>query len=158
MNPGTGAYTLDQGGSICVRAVADYYYRFKNWSGDAAGNDNPTLVTLDRDKTVKANFQRNIYPPANAAGTKVLNRTLSKAEYINVLTWEAEFNNSDLNIVEYKIYQIDGSARTEIGTVAATAELKFMHRNVGKDAQYTYEIVAVNDEPREGEPASVTVR
>jgi len=43
-------------------------------------------------------------------------------------------------------------------TRAATAKLKFMHRNVEKDTQYTYEIVAVNDDLREGDPASVTVR
>jgi hypothetical protein len=63
-----------------------------------------------------------------------------------------------LNIANYKIYRIDVNARTVIGTVAATAELKFLHRPVGKDASYTYEIVAVTNEPREGEGAAVTVR
>jgi hypothetical protein len=155
--PTPGAYTYDKGTSVSIRAVADARYQLKNWSGDASGNTNPVTITMDSDKTVKANFQRIINAPANAAGQKVLNRTLSQAEYINVLTWEANSNNSDLNIVSYKIYRIDGGTRTEIGTVAATAELKFMERKVGKDTQYTYEIVAVNNEPREGDAASVTI-
>jgi hypothetical protein len=157
-SPSPGAYTLDQGRSLCVAAVADFRYRFKNWSGDAAGDANPVTVMMNGDKTVKANFQRIIYPPANAVGTKVLNRTLSKAEYINILTWAANSENTGLNITNYKIYRIDGNARAEIGMVAATADLKFLHHPVGKDASYTYEIVAVTNEPREGEAASVTVR
>jgi hypothetical protein len=156
-NPTPGTYTYDRGSSVSVTAVADNRYRLKNWSGDASGSSNPVTVTLDSNKTVKANFQRIIYPPANVVGQKVLNRSLGQAEYINVITWEANSNNSDLNIVNYKIYQIDGSTRTEVGTVAATAELKFMQRKVGKDTQYTFEIVAVNSEPREGDAASVII-
>jgi hypothetical protein len=156
-NPTPGTYTYDRGSSVSVTAVADNRYRLKNWSGDASGSSNPVTVTLDSNKTVKANFQRIIYPPANVVGQKVLNRSLGQAEYINVITWEANSNNSDLNIVNYKIYQIDGSTRTEVSTVAATAELKFMQRKVGKDTQYTFEIVAVNSEPREGDAASVII-
>jgi hypothetical protein len=115
-------------------------------------------ITLDRDMTVKANFQRIIYPPANAVAQKILNRTLSQAEYINVITWEANSNNSDLNIESYTIYQINGSSRAVIDNVPAGAVLKFMHRKVGKGTPYTYEIVAVNNEPREGDPASVIVQ
>ncbi len=157
-NPTPGAYTYDKGSSVSIQAVADARYQLKNWSGDASGSANPLAMTMDGDKTIKANFQRIINAPVNAAGQKVFNRTLSQAEYINILTWEANANNSDLNIVNYKIYRLDGGARTEIGTVAATAELKFLHRKVGKNTPTTYEIVAVNSEPREGDAASVTIR
>jgi len=157
-SPSPGAYTYDRGTSVIVTAVADSRYRLKNWSGDASGSANPVTVTLTGDKTVKANFERIIYSPTNVVGEKVLNRTLGQAERINVLTWAANANNSDLTIVSYKIYRVNGSTRTEVGAVAAGAELKFLVRKAGKDTQYTYEIVAVNNEPREGDAASVTFR
>ena len=94
----------------------------------------------------------------NASAQKIMNRTLSQAEYINILTWEANPANSDLNIASYTIYLINGSSRTAIGNVPVGAELKFMHRKAGKDTTRVYEIVAVNNEPREGDPATVTVR
>jgi len=157
-SPRPGTYTYGKGTSVDIRAVADDRYRLDSWSGDASGDANPVTITLDRDMMVKANFHRIINPPLNASAQKVLNRTLSQAEYINVLTWEANPANSDLNIVSYTIYHTNGGSRMLIGNVPVGAELKFMHRKVSKDSTYVYEIVAVNNEPREGDPATVTVR
>jgi hypothetical protein len=157
-SPSPGTYTYGKGTGLDIRAVANDRYRLDSWSGDASGDANPLTVTLDRDMTIKANFHRIINPPLNAGAQKVLNRTLAQAQYINIITWAANPANSDLNIVSYTIYQTNGGSRMLIGNVPIGAELKFMHRNVSKDSTCVYEIVAVNNEPREGDPASVTVR
>lgn len=67
-NPGPGAYTLKQGRGVCVTAVPNDRYRFKNWSGDASGDANPTTVTMAGNKTVTANFVRQ-YTLTIAAGS-----------------------------------------------------------------------------------------
>ena len=41
---------------VTLTAVANEDYAFSNWSGDAAGNANPLIVTMDADKTITANF------------------------------------------------------------------------------------------------------
>jgi len=96
-------------------------------------------------------------PPLNFKGEKVLNRSLSQEEYINVLPWEANPNNESLNIVKYRIYRvIDGEDYLLDELNASTFE--YWHRNVWKGKRYTYYIVAVNDADQESIPAYITVQ
>jgi len=157
ITPAPGTYNYNYGTAKVVRVTAwpDTQYELANWSGDASGMQNPIDITVNRGKTVKANFQRIVYAPMNAGGQKVMNRSLSQAEYINVLTFASNPNN--VNIQSYKIYQVENGQRTEVGSVDA-ATFKYWHRGVQKDKAYSYEIVAVNSEPREGHPATVVVR
>lgn len=97
---------------------------------------------------------RNIYVPFYFSGEKKLNRSLSQAEYINVLDWFA--NPSNENIVKYRIYQIEGDSKILLVELDADTS-EYWHRNVEKDKQYTYAVCAVNDEDREGEYAYVEV-
>jgi len=156
-SPGPGVYSHKHGRSVCLTALADDRYEFTNWTGDASGTSASIVVILDGDKSIKANFRRMIYAPTNASGRKILNRTLGKAEYINTLAWAANPENGDLNVEEYRIYQLDGTSRTLLGTVAASAELTFAHRDRTKGVQTTYEITAVTADGREGDAASVTI-
>ena len=112
---------------------------------------------MDSDKTIEANFIKIIYPPSNASGQKVLNRSLSQAEYINVLTWSANPNNQDLNITKYRIYLVNGTTQTLLVELSANT-FQYWHRGLEKDSTYKYAILAVTDDNREGDPAYLIIQ
>jgi regulation of enolase protein 1 (concanavalin A-like superfamily) len=41
---------------VAITANPSVFYAFSSWSGDVTGTDNPTSVTMNRDKTITANF------------------------------------------------------------------------------------------------------
>ena len=100
-------------------------------------------------------FQKIIYPPLNAMARKILVRSLTQAQYINVISFEANPGNAD--IVGYKICLIDGQQKTAVASLDAKT-FKYWHRGVDKTREYTYSIVALNSEGREGDAAIVVVR
>jgi hypothetical protein len=100
-------------------------------------------------------FTRLVYAPLNFDGEKVLNRSLSQAEYINVLTWRA--HPSNVNVVKYELYQVEGRDRTLVANLSADT-LQYWHRRVEKDKEYTYALIAVNNTGRESDAVSVTVK
>lgn len=53
--------TFDYGTTITVKAVPDKGYIFKFWTGDTSGTLNPTTITLDRTKTIGAEFVKGEY-------------------------------------------------------------------------------------------------
>lgn len=92
--------------------------------------------------------------PLGFSGTKVLNRSLSQAEYINVLTWQPNPDNQD--IVKYRIFQRVGNSLQVLAEVNA-GENEYRHRNVQKTKAYDYCIVAVNDLDIEGTSSCITI-
>ncbi len=54
--PSPGSYMYDSGTDITVKAIPDLGYKFSHWSGDASGTDNQVTITMDRDKSITANF------------------------------------------------------------------------------------------------------
>jgi hypothetical protein len=148
-------YEYDYGIVVRVTALPDLHFRFLEWTGDWSGTENPTDIRIDNNRSVTANFQRIIYAPSNAAGQKVVNRSLSQAEYINVITFEPNPDNVD--IVKYTIYSVVGWQRTELVTLDRNT-FKYLHRGVAKDKTYTYQVVAVNNFSREGDPAVVIIQ
>ncbi|MCM8806244.1 MAG: FG-GAP-like repeat-containing protein [Candidatus Omnitrophica bacterium] len=57
--PSPGYYYDASGKVFHLKAVANYGYKFDNWSGDVANPDSPeTTVTLNSSKTVVANFSK----------------------------------------------------------------------------------------------------
>jgi len=153
--PAPGNYSYPPGSVVQVTAQPHIHYDFLGWSGNATGAANPVSITMDGSKSITADFQRRIYSPRNARGVKVLNRSLSQAEYINVLTWEANPDNED--IVKYAVYLV-GEAEKKMLAIYGSDVFEFRHRKVDKDGVYVYWIVAVNDEEREGEPAVLAVQ
>jgi len=98
-------------------------------------------------------------PPLNFSGRKVLNRSLSQAEYINILTWEANPENEDLNIEKYRVYLLDVEWYGNLLLAEVDADdLEYWHRNVLKEAEYKYSVVGVYDENQESIPVRITVR
>jgi hypothetical protein len=154
-DPVPGTYLYNKGTKVIITAIPDTYYRFSHWSGDIGGTANPKTIPMNSDKSVTANFIRIIYPPSSFSGKKFLNRSLSQAEYINFLTWQANSNNE--NIQNYRIYTVDGQSQSLLVELNANT-FECWHRKVEKDKPYTYAIVAVNDEGREGDRVFITVQ
>ena len=57
-SPVPGTYINDSGVEIEITAVPESGYRFAEWTGDAAGTENPFTITMDSDKSVMASFIR----------------------------------------------------------------------------------------------------
>ncbi|MFQ6069976.1 MAG: carcinine hydrolase/isopenicillin-N N-acyltransferase family protein [Candidatus Aminicenantales bacterium] len=93
-------------------------------------------------------------PPLNFSVRTVLNRSLSQAEYINVLTWEPNPENS--GITAYRIYLVEGESRTRLAEVNP-GNIEYWHRDVDPSRQYFYSIAAVDAQNLEGSPACSAV-
>jgi hypothetical protein len=153
-DPTPGVHKYSAGTEVTITALPDVHYQFEQWSGDLSGADNPIIINMDSDKSITAHFVL-INPPLNFTGQKVLNRSLSQAEYINILTWQANPNNT--NVTKYRIYQIEGESQDLVIELSA-GTFQHWHRKVEKDKLYTYAICAVTDEGREGQPTHITVQ
>jgi hypothetical protein len=153
-NPAPGTYAYDPGYHAQVTAVPNTNYEFVNWTGDISSTQNPVTVTMDANKTIKANF-RFIYAPI-ATGRKVLNRTFSQAEYINILSWVADPANQGLDIAKYRIYQIINGTPSLLVELAGN-ESEYYHRRAGQ-ASIRYAIAAVTRSGREGALAEITIQ
>ncbi|MDH4197309.1 MAG: hypothetical protein OEW05_07890 [Candidatus Aminicenantes bacterium] len=153
-NPAPGTHTYPLGTVVNVTATPQTHFRFTGWTGDATGTTNPLTLTMTTDKGVTANFQRIIYAP-NLTGVKKVNRGVVVSEYINVLTWQAHADNVD--IIKYRIY-LQSGATFQLLAEVDPATFEYRHRGVTKDGAYTYMLKAVNNEPREGDPVTITVR
>jgi len=99
---------------------------------------------------------RKIFPPLNAVGVKKINRTLFFFEYANVLTWEANPQNTSHSIAHYRIYQTENGTKTLLGEVDGNT-FTYAHRDVEKDSTYTYAIASVTAAGVEGGYALVEV-
>jgi len=150
--PGVYAYPLNV--VVQVTAVPATYSVFISWTGDATGTANPVSVTMNRDKSIRANF-RYIYAPT-ASGVKVMNRSFSQAEYINILSWQANPANGGLDITNYKIYLMNNGTPSFLAEVGADQN-QYSHRKAGQE-KLDYAIVAAYRGGREGAPALVTVQ
>lgn len=155
-DPSPGTYKYDYNTEISVLAIPDDHYQFENWSEDVSSSINPVTITMNSDKTIKANF-RKIYPPSDFSGEKILNRTLFIAEYINVLTWNSNSLNEGINIDKYRIYNIQNSSKILLVELESSV-FRFEQRDVLKDTEYIYAIAAVNSEGRESTLEYVTIR
>lgn len=153
-SPRPGVYVHPHGKTVYINALPDSVYRFNNWRGDAAGTANPLSLTMDIDKEITAVFTRLAYPPLDFSGEKKENRSLLMVEYINVLEWQA--NPANQNIEKYRIYVVEGISRILLAELNPTVS-EYWHRNVDKNKQYSYTLVAVKN-GIEGESASLTIK
>lgn len=153
-DPGPGSHIYDSGTEVTLTALPDTHYDFLNWSGDLSSSTNPTSIIMDSDKSVVASFQKKIYAPSNFTGQKELSRTLFRAEYINVLSWQANSNNS--NIIKYWLFLVEGGSQTLVIELDSNT-FEYWHMGVEEDKSYTYALVAMNNEGREGNSATTIV-
>jgi hypothetical protein len=83
-----------------------------------------------------------------------MNRSLLQVGYINALEWQAIPEIA--NIVKYRIYLVDEETESLLAELDADT-YEYWHWGVGRDSEFTYALVAVNDEGREGGRAYITV-
>jgi hypothetical protein len=98
----------------------------------------------------------SFFPPLNFIGQKVFNRSLSQFEYINKLNWQSNPDNADLNIVNYRIYQLDDEWISLLVELDANT-FEYWHRDVTYYEEYKYAICAVIDDGSESFRSFVTV-
>jgi hypothetical protein len=91
-----------------------------------------------------------VFSPPFLSGHRELNRSLSQAEYVDLLSWEANPNNSDLSIVQYRLYIQDPyyTARL-IGEFPVGIET-YLVRDVPEYEERTYSLAGVTDKGDEG--------
>ncbi|MFC2157746.1 SBBP repeat-containing protein [Acidobacteriota bacterium] len=154
-DPAPGTHTYDDGAVVTITAVPDIHYESSGWTGDVTSSSLTITVTMNSNRSVNVGFRRNIYACLVFRGEKVVNRSLTSSEYLNSLTWQANPNNS--GITSYRIYEISSGGRTLLNGVSAST-FQYLHRNVDGSKTYSYELVAVNNEGREGAPVTVTAR
>jgi len=153
-DPSPGTYRYPPGAQLVIRAIPDMYSTFINWSGSAGSTSSPATVTMDGDRGVTATF-RYIHAPA-VSGQKVLNRTFSQAEYIDVLSWQPNAANQGLPIAKYRVYTVNGSARSLLVELPANST-GYQRRHAGR-ASTQYSVAAVVSGDREGAPAVITLQ
>ncbi len=59
-----------------LTAIPDAGYHFDSWEGDATGKSNPLSIIVDGNKTIAANFRKNIFP----SNSKIMPLGASRAE------------------------------------------------------------------------------
>jgi hypothetical protein len=96
-----------------------------------------------------------LFPPLNFSGQKVTNRSLSQQEYIHVLSWQANPKNEDIS--KYRIYQVEVDGKILLAELSSNT-FQYWHRHIRKDRPYTYALVAVSPENREGSPAILSIQ
>jgi hypothetical protein len=153
-----GSYT-DDGYGIAVDGSGDAYITGITESTEATfpvkGGPDLTQNGGWFDVFVAKIFYYYIYAPT-ASGVKVLNRSFSQAEYINILSWQANPANAGLDITKYRIYLMNNGTRSYLAEVGAD-QSQYFHRKAGQ-GKLDYAIVAVHSSGREGAPALVTVQ
>jgi hypothetical protein len=75
-SPGRSFYSIET--PVTLTPTPDFGYRFQSWSGDVPDGQmftNPLPLTMDRDRSISANFQLNIYQLAVSSpnGTVIRN-------------------------------------------------------------------------------------
>lgn len=153
--PALGEHIYAQGTEVVITAIPDDHFGFSHWSGDISSSDNPITIAINSDMSVEANFVRIIYPPANITGQKMVNRSLSQDEYINVLSWQA--NPDNLSVAKYRIYLVEDGVKNLLVELNADTFF-YWHRKVQKDKRYSYALCVVNDKGREGLTTLITVQ
>lgn len=99
-----------QGATVSLTAEANFGWKFKNWSGDITGNQNPIVITLDTDKLIIANFEKIIstftqkiaipayfYPEENSTYWQQLINSAGPVGLVVVNPSDGPGNSKDLN-------------------------------------------------------------
>lgn len=85
----------------------------------------------------------HVAPPRNVSASQVENQTLLMIEYINRVTWAANPINNGKNLVQYKVYQVQGAQKILLATVDA-GTFAYLHRGMQKDQDVTYSVSSVD--------------
>ena len=155
--PCPGLYHSYKGSLKQIAAIPVSNYSFSQWSGNIPANDkndNPIILNMDRNRTVTAHFDPLLLPPIDFSGHQVLNRSLSQAEYINVLTWKP--NPTNLNVEKNRIYLGQGGSWNILAELPGASTV-YWHRKIDQNSPYSYSITAVDIGGRESTPSTISI-
>ena len=135
-----------------------------SWSTNAAPLPSPGVAN---DVQVDSYLLFNA--PRNFQGQRVLNRSLSQKEYIDVLRWAPHPSNLNLPVTKYKVYRIETdplrfkenvfyTIRKNLVAEVESNILEAWVRNVDPEEEVRYAVVAVNEAGQEGVQAFTTVK
>ena len=162
--PGEGDISADP---LFIDAVNNDYHLRNDSPCIGAGIMTPEVPDTDIERTPRPNppgsypdmgacEYPSFSPPLNFIGQKVLNRSLSQIEYINKLNWQSNPDNADLNILNYRIYQLDEMGISLLVELDANT-FEYWHRDIDNYEEYNYAICAVIDDGSESIRSFVTV-
>ena len=151
--PPPATYHKDLNSLVTVTAIPDSNYRFSKWTGDASGSRNPIALTIDRDKTIRANFIR-IKSVANLKVQKRVERGFFNGYTLNALTWEVNPENAEMGLTVsaqrvYRKARAEGNTKWARIVELASTVLKYEDRHVPPDSDYVYAVVNVDDKGNE---------
>jgi len=117
----------------------------------------PSAVSESRINVGDAIFTLlNLAPPVNISAEQVTNKSFLRTEYINNITWESNPLNQGKNVVQYKIYVVQGS-QLNLLTQVNSSTFQYWHRNVQGNEDITYAVTAVDDQGQESLPTYYTL-
>jgi len=147
--PAPATYYHDPGSRVTVRAVPNTNYRFIEWTGDASGSANPVTVTVDKDRSIRANFFRP-KSVVNLSAEKRVERSFFRSYDLYVLNWAANPANAERGIavsfhrVYRKTQEEDSTQWKQIAELPGTA-LRYEDTNPPKDGVPIYAVTCVDD-------------
>lgn len=162
-------YILDDGfgGGIfgCIRPIEDWIYAqtvsaLSIWRGAHPTVEQVRDFEYSQITQAYACFLTCIAPSDSVLAPQQLtchtakNRTLFYTENINILSWEANPDNS--GITNYRVYLLEDQSLIFLDQTDGST-LKFLHRGVDTNRSYTYVVTAVDAEGEEGNPAVTTI-
>jgi hypothetical protein len=146
-------------GSFKAVATAAPYSHSWDTKPDQDGLHTVRILATNNDgrssETLTDVFVRHVYMPPDFTGKMALNRSLSQAEYINILSWREHPDNRD--ILKYKLFRVEGQTQTLLAEVGAD-KLVYWHRRIDREKACSYALVAVDREGRESVPAYYTIQ
>jgi len=119
--------TFCSGLTASVYAKPDAGYILDSWSGDVVGNANPLLLVMNANKTVSANFIRDITIPSTPGNLQATQ--ISTANFL--LSWDASTDNN--TIAYYTIYK-DGDS------IAFTSDTSYLIDKLLDNTFYSFSV------------------
>jgi len=135
VSPSSGRFTKDT--TITIVATANSGNAFAGWSGDLLGTDNPTTITINSNKIVKAKFEEVInqftativgegsVSPANGIYSGVINIVASPDDGYKFESWSGDINSTN----SWEVISMDSSIHVT-ATFISTSSVGEQNENI----------------------------
>ncbi|WP_162054270.1 InlB B-repeat-containing protein [Pontibacter pamirensis] len=100
--------SYEAGTTVTLTATPATGYRFTGWSGGATGTENPVTVTMDDDKSVKANFE-----VITNLNTMLVNAGGAQHTDVDGKSWSADVHFSG-GVTSSKTFDVAGTTDDEL--------------------------------------------
>jgi len=148
--PSPGTYQHDEGSKVNLKAIPNDGYRFMNWTGDASGEAASITVTMDLNRTVKANFAFIPVPKPPLDPVLATGLDASQTGKINTLAWRSNPENAGLELKEHWIYRkranLPDSDFVKIGA-AASGTLQYTDSGLPLNQKFAYMVTTIPKDP-----------